>query len=456
MPGASPAEVLQRDQLANALMFLTRGQPVVYYGDEQGFVGDGGDQDARQDMFPSQVATYNDDVLIGTSRTTADDNFDSRHPLYRWIAGLAQLRADNPALADGAQVHRYSSNQAGIYAFSRIDRTTGREYVVALNSATTPQTASFATFGALAKFKTIFGQAADLRADAEGRVTVTVPPLTALVWRAERHFMPRHRSGPPMYWLTPLPGADIHPAPASSPAAGRAEFRVAVPDNVFAEVTFGWRVAGQTAWTRLGTDDNAPYRVLPDVSGLAKGTVVEVRAVLRDAGGSYSATSTFGVVGDPAGGGGGGGGPIEPVVQPDFVSVPGDHNSEMGCPGDWQPDCAQAQLTRDADDDVWKGTYTIPAGSYAYKVAIDKSWDENYGVGGVANGANISLHRALDPRDLLLRPRDPLGHQRRAGPDRHRPRLLPVRARLPRRLAAGLHAFVAAGPRWRRGAHLPY
>ena len=32
-------------------MYLTRGQPVVYYGDEQGFTGDGGDKDARQDMF---------------------------------------------------------------------------------------------------------------------------------------------------------------------------------------------------------------------------------------------------------------------------------------------------------------------------------------------------------------------------------------------------------------------
>ena len=36
-------------------MYLVRGQPVVYYGDEQGFIGDGGDKDARQDMFASQV-----------------------------------------------------------------------------------------------------------------------------------------------------------------------------------------------------------------------------------------------------------------------------------------------------------------------------------------------------------------------------------------------------------------
>ncbi len=42
---------LKRVELANQLMFLTRGQPVTYYGDEQGFIGAGGDKDARQDMF---------------------------------------------------------------------------------------------------------------------------------------------------------------------------------------------------------------------------------------------------------------------------------------------------------------------------------------------------------------------------------------------------------------------
>ena len=50
-PSCSPATG-SRTQL----MYLSRGNPVVYYGDEQGFIGDGGDQDARQDMFPSQVA----------------------------------------------------------------------------------------------------------------------------------------------------------------------------------------------------------------------------------------------------------------------------------------------------------------------------------------------------------------------------------------------------------------
>jgi pullulanase-type alpha-1,6-glucosidase len=75
---------------------------------------------------------------------------------------------------------------------------------------------------------------------------------------------------------------------------------------------------------------------------------------------------------------------------PNAVSVPGSHNTEMGCPGDWQPDCAQAQLTQDPNDGVWKGTFQVPAGSYEYKAAINNAWDENYGAGGVAGGANIA------------------------------------------------------------------
>ena len=124
-PGASDDELVARDKLAHALMYLVRGMPVVYYGDEQGFTGDGGDKDARQDMMPSQVASYNDDDLIGTSATTADANFDEAHPLYAFLGDLAALKADHAALRNGAQVHRYSTSEAGIYAFSRIDRRRG-------------------------------------------------------------------------------------------------------------------------------------------------------------------------------------------------------------------------------------------------------------------------------------------------------------------------------------------
>ncbi len=84
--------------------------------------------------------------------------------------------------------------------------------------------------------------------------------------------------------------------------------------------------------------------------------------------------------------------PVEaagPVTQPANASIPGDHNFEMGCTADWLPDCEQAQLKRNPDDDIWRTTVNMPVGSYAYKVAINKKWDENYGAGGVLNGGNI-------------------------------------------------------------------
>ena len=68
-PGADDAELLARDRLAHELMYFSRGNPVVYYGDEQGFTGDGGDQLARQTMFASLVPEYQDDDQIGTDRT---------------------------------------------------------------------------------------------------------------------------------------------------------------------------------------------------------------------------------------------------------------------------------------------------------------------------------------------------------------------------------------------------
>ena len=70
------------------------------------------------------------------------------------------------------------------------------------------------------------------------------------------------------------------------------------------------------------------------------------------------------------------------------MSVPGSHGSEMGCPGtpvgpgngDWEPGCEAAQLTLDADSAIWSTTFTdFPAGQFAYKAAIDRTWDESYG-----------------------------------------------------------------------------
>ena len=122
------ATLLQRDKLAHALMFFARGMPVIYYGDEQGFTGDGGDKDARQDMMPSQVATYNDDNLIGTSATTADANFDQSHPLYQTLKSYADIRDANLALRRGAQIQRLSGSTIAARPAVRSSRSRRRTF----------------------------------------------------------------------------------------------------------------------------------------------------------------------------------------------------------------------------------------------------------------------------------------------------------------------------------------
>ena len=366
-------------KLANDLMFLTRGQPVVYYGDEQGFIGSGGDKNARQDMFATKVSQYaGEEILGGTAGSK--DRYDTKAPLYQQISALSKLRAANPGLADGAQIHRYASDGAGIYAFSRVDAASGTEYLVVANNSTAAKSATFATYGKNASFTQIYGGRAALKSGKDTRVSASVPALSVSVWKAQSSIA--KRTAAPTTWLTsPQPGAVV---------GGRAEISAALTENVFAQVTFAVRPVGTKSWRTLGTDDNAPYRVFDDVSALAKGTLLEYRAITKDSSGNVSAASSYGVVGEPVKAGATGGGGVGPVTQPDNVSVAGSHNSEMGCPGDWQPDCTKAQLALDATDQIWKGNFAaIPSGDYEYKAAINGTWDENYGVGAVKGGSNI-------------------------------------------------------------------
>jgi glucan 1,4-alpha-glucosidase len=82
--------------------------------------------------------------------------------------------------------------------------------------------------------------------------------------------------------------------------------------------------------------------------------------------------------------------------NPTSVTVAGSLQSELGCPGDWQPDCAATHLTYDAADDVWQRTFSLPAGSFEYKAPLNDSWDENYGLHGVQGGGNIPLDLAAE------------------------------------------------------------
>jgi neopullulanase len=172
-PGIGEEELLDRVMLGQAMLLTLRGVPVIYYGDEQGFVSDGNDQLAREDMFPSKVAVYNDNDLLGTAATTATANFDTSHPLYKLIATLAQVRRSTPALTGGLTKIRAMADKPGLFVVSRFDPVTGKEVVLAFNTGKNPVTANVAIDPRSLTFSPLAGQCA-LTAAAPGTVTLSL------------------------------------------------------------------------------------------------------------------------------------------------------------------------------------------------------------------------------------------------------------------------------------------
>ena len=126
--------------LRNAMLLTLRGVPTIYSGDEQGFVGKGGDQDARQDMFASQGRELQrGQAARHAARPTAQANFNPQHPLYREIAAARahshQPPRSDPRSAARSAIRRTSRDcspcRASIPA-------TGREMLLLFNTSTAP------------------------------------------------------------------------------------------------------------------------------------------------------------------------------------------------------------------------------------------------------------------------------------------------------------------------------
>ena len=85
---------------------------------------------------------------------------------------------------------------------------------------------------------------------------------------------------------------------------------------------------------------------------------------------------------------------IETHPQPEAVAVAGDFNTILGAPENWAPQYDEAQMEFDFLDQIWKKSAELPAGFYTFKIAINRSWDENYGAYGTFDGPNHELHHA--------------------------------------------------------------
>lgn len=178
LPEIGDAELLDRSALAHAMVLLGRGVPVIYYGDEQGFTGDGDDRRARQDMFETQVPAYADDRRVGS----ATGPFDPSADMYRRIAELTRVRAADRRLRHGRVAIRIADQTPGVLAISRLDDT--GETVVVFNTSTEARDANVPVEAGSASWRASLG-VCPARAAAPGVLSVSVPALGYVVCVSE-------------------------------------------------------------------------------------------------------------------------------------------------------------------------------------------------------------------------------------------------------------------------------
>jgi glycosidase len=258
-PGLGSSALLQHVLLGYDLLYLLRGAPALLYGDEVGMIGAGGDKNARQDMFPTQVADWQTEKRVGAGPIGKGSSFDVTSPIEAQLKTLAKLRDDYPVLSTGASNILYAQN--ALLVVQRVDLATGRSAIVAFNNGDKSASTALSADG-----RVVFGTGTL----ANGRISV--PPVSALVVTQSA--------------LTTAPKTAV--GLTAKPDALTAYFALTATAGAQpASVTFAIRRKGG-AWQRVAIDDSAPYRAFLDPARFKKHEKVEGVAVARGAGGTVS------------------------------------------------------------------------------------------------------------------------------------------------------------------------
>ena len=277
-PGLTGNALLQHVLLGYDVLYLLRGAPTLLYGDEVGMIGSGGDQAAREDMFPTQVSEWQTEPRVGSPPIGKGSSFDiTTNPIESQVKELSALRDAHPELATGASVVRVAKD--AVLVISRIDFTTGREVVTAFNSGAAPArvTVTTATPGS---WSVAFG-AGSATGGSGTSLALEIPPVSAVV---------------------AVPAGALPPsAPAKPLVSGRDDdltsyYRLGATVKGVApvSVTFAMRRRGGT-WQRVAIDDSAPYRAFLEPGRFRKREQIDVVAVARgvDGGTSISPIATL-------------------------------------------------------------------------------------------------------------------------------------------------------------------
>lgn len=256
--------LLRHVELGYDLLYLFRGAPVVMYGDEVGMIGTGGDQEARQDMFPTQVTEWQTQPRVGSPPIGKGSSFDvTDDPLEAELKQLAALRQQNPALATGWSIPRYA--KGGVFVVSRVDPTTRHELVAGFNNTGASATVTVQTSTAGA-WTALLGSGS-ATSTAAGRLTLTIPAVGAVLLKAKDAVF----SAPP-----PTPTLTVGGDLLSNLSVATAT----VTGNAPVSVAFAYR-AGSGPWQRIDVDTSPPFRGFIDPARFRRHERIQVVAVSR-------------------------------------------------------------------------------------------------------------------------------------------------------------------------------
>jgi len=261
-------QLLPRTNLANALMYFSRGIPVVYYGDEVGMTGtnSGKDQFARQDMFATDIEIWKNEVRIGGSPIGNGNAFTatSQSPVAQYLIKLAQIRKENPALANGPMLERFS--KYALYVISKKDVVENREYLVAFNNSDTDEVVEVTTATSTGGWSQILGTT-DVTTN-QNKVTFTVPALSTIVLKA---------NSPIDQFATKITKLST----SMDDLTGFYKVKAGISSKDFLSVEFFARNAGSTKWISQGVDTGSPYSIFLDPIDFPK-KKIEIRAIARN------------------------------------------------------------------------------------------------------------------------------------------------------------------------------
>ena len=275
---ATPSDenlALSKSKLANAMLFLSRGGPALYYGDEKGMTGSGGDKDARQDMFPTLFEFWQSERRIGSDPIGIRSAFDVPNPLEDQITQMQAVIKANPALRSGTQQIRYGNGL--VFATTRY--LNGQEYVVIFNTGGIEQEVKLKVSTSGSKWQSILGSSTSPKVVANN-LTVKIGATSYVVLKAVNKFKAKLK-----------PTIALNSPRIDFAMENWLEISATVKGDEYNQVTFLVRESGKS-WRNIGTSDHRTvkgniaaadlYRVFLEPRNYNKGTNLEIVTIVKN------------------------------------------------------------------------------------------------------------------------------------------------------------------------------